>query len=180
LPGISKWRHLVQTNAPPASEIIGLKSLPTTQYGHRTTRSVIVVTLCWQLRKKPRHKDPRLKGATRERRGSARNLKNYTQSTSPAMNEATHTRSMSCRVLTVTSCDKYRVRGCHFLRSPSKMRGKEHPKGSWYCRQNGSARPHSYSSNTQKIFESAWVAPKSRVGVANNWDCCTWARRVRA
>jgi hypothetical protein len=81
LPGIFKWRHLVQTNAPPARAIIGLKSLPTTQYGHRTTRSVIAVTLCWQLRKKPRHKDPRLKGATRERRGSARNLKNCTQST---------------------------------------------------------------------------------------------------
>ena len=43
-PDISKWPHLAQTNAPSASAIIGMNSWPTTQYGHRSTRSVIAAT----------------------------------------------------------------------------------------------------------------------------------------
>ena len=59
LPGISKWPHLAQTNAPSARAIIGMNSLPTTQYGHRTTRSVIAAApLAVEVNE---HKDPRLK-----------------------------------------------------------------------------------------------------------------------
>jgi hypothetical protein len=38
------WPHWAQTNAPSASAVIGMNSLPATQYGHRTTRSVIAAT----------------------------------------------------------------------------------------------------------------------------------------
>ena len=69
LPGISKWPHLAQTNAPSASAIIGMNSLPTTQYGHRSTRSVIAAApLAVEVETKTQRPAPQ--GAIRERRGS--------------------------------------------------------------------------------------------------------------
>jgi hypothetical protein len=81
LPGISKWPHLAQTNAPSESTIIGLNSLPTTQYGHRTTRSVIAATpLAVGARNKKIQKPATPRSHPRTAR-VARNVRNETQST---------------------------------------------------------------------------------------------------
>ena len=81
LPDISKWPHLAQTNAPSARAIIGMNSLPTTQYGHRTTRSVIAATpLAVEVRNKKIQKPAPPRSHPRTTR-VARNVKNYTQST---------------------------------------------------------------------------------------------------
>ena len=80
LPGISKWPHLAQTNAPSASAIIGLNSLPTTQYGHRTTRSVIAAT---PLAVEVRNEDTKTRASRSHPRTTRveRNVRSYTQST---------------------------------------------------------------------------------------------------
>jgi hypothetical protein len=70
LPDISKWPHLAQTNAPSERAIIGMNSWPTTQYGHRSTRSVIAAApLAERLETKAQRPAPQ--GAILERRGSS-------------------------------------------------------------------------------------------------------------
>ena len=80
MPGISKWPHLAQAKALSASAIIGLNSLPTTQYGHRTTRSVIAATpLAVGARNKTVQKSATPRSHPRTTR-VARDVQNDTQS----------------------------------------------------------------------------------------------------
>ena len=80
LPGISKWPHLAQTNAPSASAIIGMNSLPTTQYGHRSTRSVIAAA---PLAVEVRNEGTKTRASRSHPRTTrvARNVRNDSQST---------------------------------------------------------------------------------------------------
>ena len=80
LPDISKWPHLAQTNAPSARAIIGMNSLPTTQYGHRSTRSVIAAA---PLAVEVRNEDTKTRASRSHPRTTRveRNVRNYTQST---------------------------------------------------------------------------------------------------
>ena len=80
LPGISKWPHLAQTNAPSASAIIGMNSLPTTQYGHRSTRSVIAAA---PLAVEVRNEGTKTRASRSHPRTTRveRNVTNYSQST---------------------------------------------------------------------------------------------------
>ncbi|MGA8492861.1 MAG: hypothetical protein WB711_20740 [Terriglobales bacterium] len=57
-PGIVMWPHLPQTNVPSARAIIGLNSFPKTQYGHRTTLSIITAPLATNEKEDPRIKEP--------------------------------------------------------------------------------------------------------------------------